>query len=62
MTAGTTPITRARRDARRRAGRRTCLTCETPDALRVVQHPSGHVVVCIHCGDVRLVARLLRPA
>ncbi|KQX62733.1 hypothetical protein [Angustibacter sp. Root456] len=62
MTAGTTPLSRARRDARRRAARRTCLTCGTAHALRVVNHPSGHVVVCIHCGDVRLAARLLRPA
>jgi hypothetical protein len=62
MTTGTTPITRARRDSRRRADRRTCLTCGVPNALRVVNHPSGHVIVCVHCGDVRLAGRLTRPA
>lgn len=62
MSTGTTPLSSARRAARVRAAHRQCPTCGTPQALRVVHHPSGYVVVCVHCGDVHSAARLLRPA
>ncbi len=62
MTTGTTSASASRRAARLRAAHRKCLTCGTPQSLRVVHHPSGYVVLCVHCGDVHSAARLLRPA
>jgi transposase len=63
MTNGTISLTEARQRARRqRASSRRCRVCGQLNSLRVVRHPSGHVVVCEHCGDVRVAARILRPA
>lgn len=46
-----TPTERSERIRRLRAHQ--CTTCRTPWALRVVDHPAGRVVLCVHCGTVR---------
>lgn len=46
--------TRALRSERlRRLRAHQCTTCQTPWALRVIDHPAGKVVLCVHCGTVR---------
>ena len=63
MTNGTSSLAEARqRTRRRRVAARQCRVCGQVQSLHVVRHPSGHVVVCSHCGDVRVAARMLRPA
>jgi Zn ribbon nucleic-acid-binding protein len=63
MTDGTIPLVEAQRRARRRRlADRQCRTCGAVHSLQTVRHPAGRVVVCTHCGDVRVVPRMMRPA
>ena len=41
------------RQQRRRALAHQCPACRRHWALRLVEHPSGNVIVCRHCGSVR---------
>ena len=41
------------RQRRRRALAHQCPECRRHWALRLVEHPSGAVIICHHCGAVR---------
>ena len=48
-----TPLTRARAQALAHS----CHACHKPWALRVVEHPSGRVVICRYCSAVKAKTR-----
>jgi hypothetical protein len=54
------PVSHARRP-RRRALAHQCTSCGQYWAMEVVQHPSGTVVLCRHCGALRSVSPHPRP-
>lgn len=72
MSDGTISLAEARRRAQaaprdrgarpHRRGAHKCRVCHARRTLHLVHHPAGAVVVCEHCGDVRVVGRTMRAA